>query len=94
MHEVKERIREFILEHYLEGEFPANLHDNTRLRTSRILDPFATLELIDFVEREFQVELPVYESGVESFDCIDDLANRIAHQQPIEQGQGRRSAWR
>ena len=38
MSDVKETIRTYILSEYLPGESPANLMDDTPLRTSGILD--------------------------------------------------------
>ena len=78
MSDVKETIRQFILTKYLPGESPANLRDDTPLRTSNILDSLATLSLVAFVEREFGIELEAYETGVESFDRIEDIAALVA----------------
>jgi acyl carrier protein len=73
MTDVKATIRQFILATYLPGESPANLRDDMPLRTSGVLDSLATLGLVSFVEREFGIELDAYETGVESFDRIDDI---------------------
>ena len=74
MTDVKATIRQFILATYLPGESPANLRDDMPLRTSGVLDSLATLGLVSFVEREFGIELDAYETGLESFDRIDDIA--------------------
>jgi len=78
MTDVKETIRQFILTTYLHGESPSNLRDDTPLQTSGILDSMATLELATFVERQFGVELDVYDTSVERFDRIEDIAAAIA----------------
>jgi acyl carrier protein len=44
------------------------------LRTSGILDSFATMGLVDFVARQFAVELNVYDTSIERFDRIADMA--------------------
>ena len=74
MNDMKETIRQFILKTYLPGESPANLRDDTPLRTSGILDSLATLGLVSFVEKEFGIELEAHETGLESFDRIEDIA--------------------
>jgi len=78
MTDVKESIRQFILTTYLPGESPSNLRDDTPLQTSGILDSMATLELATFVERQFGVELDVYDTSVERFNRIEDIAAAIA----------------
>jgi len=74
MDAVKETIRQFILTTYLPGESPANLRDDTPLRKSGILDSLATLGLVNFVEKEFGIELDAYETAVDNFDRIEDIA--------------------
>ena len=78
MTDVKESIRDFILITYLPGESPSNLRYDTPLQTSGILDSLAILELATFVERQFGVELDVYDTGVERFNRIEDIAAIIA----------------
>jgi acyl carrier protein len=74
MDSVKETIRHFILTTYLPGESPANLRDDTPLRKGGILDSLATLGLVNFVEKEFGIELDAYETAVDNFDRIEDIA--------------------
>jgi acyl carrier protein len=72
-HNAKTTIRDFILASYLPGESPDNLTDHTPLRTSGILDSFATLSLVAFLEKQFGIELDVYETAVERFDRVADI---------------------
>ena len=74
MDPIKESLRSFILAEYLPGESPANLTDQTPLRTSGILDSMATLGLVSFVEKTFGVMLDAHETGIENFDRIEDIA--------------------
>ena len=74
---IKNTLREFILEQYLPGESAANLKDDTPLRTSGILDSMATLALVNFVEREYRIELEPHETGIEHFDTLGSLAELI-----------------
>jgi len=67
-------IRQFILSKFLPGESAANLRDHTPLQTSGILDSLATLELVAFLEREFDIELDLADTAVERFDRIEDIA--------------------
>ena len=78
MNDVKETIRQYILTTYLPGESAANLSDDTPLRSSGILDSLATLSLVSFVEREFGIELEAHETGIDTFDRIEDIAALVA----------------
>lgn len=78
MSDVKETIRQYILATYLPGESADNLRDDTPLRTTGILDSLATLSLVSFVEREFGVELEAHETGIDTFDRIEDIAALVA----------------
>jgi acyl carrier protein len=81
MNEIKETIRTHILAEYLPGESPSNLKDDTPLRTSGILDSMATLALVSFLEERFRVQIDAHETGVETFDRIDDIAALIRRKQ-------------
>jgi acyl carrier protein len=81
MNEVKETIRQFILATYLPGESRDNLRDDTPLQTSGILDSLATLGLVSFVEERFGIKLSVYETSVERFDRIGDIAASVVRAQ-------------
>jgi acyl carrier protein len=83
MNDVKETIRQFILSAHLPGESPDNLKDDTPLQTSGILDSLATLGLIQFVQEQFHVELDVYDTSVERFDRIQDIAASVARKRAV-----------
>ena len=77
MQDVKQTIRQFILVSHLPGEPPDSLRDDTPLQTSGILDSLASLGLVSFVEKQFGVELDVYDTSVERFDSINQIAATI-----------------
>ena len=78
MSDVKDAIRQFILSKYLPGESAANLRDDTPLRTSGILDSLATLGVVSFLEKEFKIEIEAHETGIDTFDRIEDIAALVA----------------
>jgi acyl carrier protein len=79
--QVKNTIREFILSEYLPGESPANLADETPLRTSGILDSMATLGLVNFLERHYSIMFDAHETGIEHFDRLEDIAALVIRKQ-------------
>ena len=81
MDNVKDTIRDYILREYLPGESPANLTDETPLRTSGILDSMATLNLVTFLEQSFGITIDAHETGIEHFDRIADIAGLVAQKQ-------------
>ena len=81
MDNVKDTIRDFILREYLPGESPANLTDETPLRTSGILDSMATLNLVTFIEQSFNITIDAHETGIDQFDRIGDIAALVAQKQ-------------
>lgn len=81
MDQIKEEIRQYVLNEFLPGEKASNLHDDTPLRTSGIIDSTGLLRLIDFIEGRFNIQVEAYEAGVENFDRIQDIASFIQKKQ-------------
>jgi acyl carrier protein len=81
MTDVKETIRRFILATYLPGESPDNLRDDTPLLTSGVLDSLAGLGLVNWIQQEFGIELDSYDTSVERFNRIRDIADVVVRKQ-------------
>jgi len=74
MTDIKDEIRQYVLSEFLPGEKPSNLHEDTPLRTSGILDSVGTLRMVSFIEERFGIEVEAHEASVENFDRIEDIA--------------------
>lgn len=85
MEEINARIRDFVLRHFLPDEPADSLGDETPLQTSGVLDSLAALELVAFLEKEFDIEIDVYDTSVERFDCIADIAAVVRRKQRLRQ---------
>ena len=83
MDDIKSAIRQFILSTYLAGEAPETLRDDTPLLTSGILASLAALNLANFVNQEFGVELEFDETSPERFNRIQDIAESVARKRPL-----------
>ena len=81
MPDIRQILRDHLLTKHLPGEDPANLTDETALRTDGILDSVATLELVTFVEQRFGIELAAHETSVEHFDRLGDIVALVASKQ-------------
>jgi acyl carrier protein len=75
--DIKGKIRQFLSDYSIERKMSKSLTDETKLRTSGILDSLGTLGLVTFLEKEFDFELEPDELGIEAFDSINEIARLI-----------------
>lgn len=71
-------IRNFILKEFLPGEDPSNLTPITPLMSSGILDSLATLNLITFLEQEFNIQVQAHEADEEHFNTLERICALVA----------------
>jgi len=76
--DVKQAIREYILEEFLPGENPAELTDSTPLITGGILDSLATIKLVSFLEQRFKIQIQAHETMVDYLDTVNDIAQLVS----------------
>jgi acyl carrier protein len=76
--EVKEIVKGYILEEFLPGENPDELTDSTPLITGGILDSLATIKLVAFLEKRFQIQIQAHETMVDYLDTLDDIAKLVS----------------
>ena len=78
MDEIRQAVREYVLNEFLPGEDPAELTDATPLITGGILDSISTLRLVNFLEERFRITIEAHEAGVEHLDSVGQIAALIA----------------
>jgi len=66
-------VKRFMLTEFLPGEDPDKLTPTTPLMTAGILDSLATLKLITFLEKEFNVQIEAHEADEENFNTLDSI---------------------
>ena len=81
MQEVKEIIKDYILQEFLPGENPAALTDATPLITGGILDSLATLKLVVFLEERFKIQIQAHETMADYLDTVSDIAQLVNSKQ-------------
>ena len=70
---IRDAVRSYILENFLEGEDPSALANDTPLLSTGILDSIATLKLVTFLEEQFEIAVEPHEAGDEEFlGTLDD----------------------
>lgn len=70
----KQKIRQFIVETFLFGDTDAGLADDESLLDSGIVDSTGVLELVAFLEEEFDIEVKDEELIPDNLDSLDQLA--------------------
>jgi acyl carrier protein len=73
MSDIRAAVRAFILKRLPYGEEPGGLRDDTALLGTGLLDSFNTLELVQFIERTYQIEVTASEIDMENFDSIQRI---------------------
>ena len=76
--EIKDIVKEYILEEFLPGEDPAELTDSTSLITGGILDSLATIKLVAFLEERFHIKIQAHETMVDYLNTIPDIAQLVS----------------
>ncbi len=74
---INEKVRDFILNEFLPGEDPDELKEDTPLIASGILDSIATLKLITFLEKEFDIAVAAHEADSENLNTITDICRLV-----------------
>lgn len=77
--EKKAKIRSFIIETFLFDAADAEFGDDESLLDSGIIDSTGVLELVSFIEEEFDIEVKDEELIPENLDSLDKLASYIEH---------------
>ena len=74
---IQSKVKTFILKEFLEGEDPEALTDETPLITAGILDSLATLKLVSFLEKEFQIQVAAHEADVDHLNTLADITKLV-----------------
>lgn len=71
--EAREKLRQFIIENFLFGNENATLDDGESFLDSGIIDSTGILEVVGFLEDEFEFEVMDEELVPDNFDSVDKL---------------------
>lgn len=77
MDDVKQTVKQFILDEFLPGEDPASLTDSTDLVRQGIIDSLATLKLVSFLEERFNIQIEAYEVSPGSLNTLSDITSLV-----------------
>ncbi len=74
----QKQIREYVVENFLLGEDESEFSDDTSFLESGLIDSTGILELISFLEEEFEVEIADEEMIPDNLDSVESVARFIA----------------
>ncbi len=77
MSQVREQIREFIVENFLMGEDSDDLKDDSSFLEEGIIDSTGVLELVEFLEDTFEIKVDDEELIPENLDSINNLCTYL-----------------
>lgn len=77
MDDIVRDVKAYILETYLPDENPEALTPTTPLITSGILNSLATLDLVTFLERRYELELEASDLDYERLGTLENIARMI-----------------
>lgn len=80
MNSIKDQIRSFIIENFLFGN-SNGLNDETSFLDEGIIDSTGVLELVDYLESEFEITVDDEELVPENLDSINNLASYLERKQ-------------
>lgn len=75
--QIREAVRDHLLDDVLVGEDPANLADDMPLRTSGIIDSMGVIRLTSFLEERFGIRVEAHETGVENTDTVNAIVSFV-----------------
>ena len=75
--DTKNKIRRFVIDNFLFGK-EDSLQDTTSFLDEGIIDSTGILELVDFLEQEFNIAIEDEELMPENLDTINNVDNFIA----------------
>jgi acyl carrier protein len=75
--QIRDSVKQFVLEQFLPGEDPNELKDDTPLISGGILDSIATLKLVAFVEESYGIELAPHEADAEYLDTLSAITSLV-----------------
>lgn len=76
MDNITEKIRSFIVENFLFGE-DTDLNDDTSFLDDGIIDSTGVLELIEYLEEEFEITIKDEDMVPENLDSLNNLKQFI-----------------
>ena len=80
--EIRDQIRNFIADNFMMGKNPDDLGDSDSLLDKGIIDSTGVLELIGFLEENYNIQISDEELVPENLDSVVRLVNFVNGKKP------------
>lgn len=74
--EIESKLKEYITNNFF-NDNPDSLSPDTQLLTSGIIDSISALELVDFIEENFNIQFEAHEVDQENLNSISTLSDFV-----------------
>lgn len=75
--EIKKRLKDYLVQNVLDQKEAGQLSDTTTLISSGIVDSITTLQLVEFIETEFNIEFEAHEVDRDNLDTLILIENFV-----------------
>jgi D-alanine--poly(phosphoribitol) ligase subunit 2 len=72
--ELKDKIREYVVDEYVEEGEDVDVKDDTPLITGGLVDSFSMVSLKLFLETQYGIKIPDERATAEAFDTVNSIA--------------------
>jgi D-alanine--poly(phosphoribitol) ligase subunit 2 len=72
--ELKDKIREYVVDEYVEEGEEIEVKDDTPLISGGLVDSFSMVSLKLFLETEYKIKIPDEKATAETFDTVNAIA--------------------
>jgi acyl carrier protein len=76
--EIKNSLKEYIAEHFLNKKQVKEVDDHTPLIQSGLLDSISTMQLVVHLEKTFHIEFEAHEVDKDNFENIETIAQLVS----------------
>ncbi|MFB3786121.1 MAG: acyl carrier protein [bacterium] len=74
---MKDKIRQYILDYYMMGSSPDTLDDDASLLETGVIDSTGVLDLIAYLEEQFQITVEDSEMIPQNLDSVNHLCHYV-----------------
>lgn len=79
---LKEKIRQYIYDEYVEEGSGVEINDDTPLISGGLVDSFSMVSLKLFLESEYKIKIPDEKASAEAFDTVERIAALVREFKP------------
>ncbi len=77
MSDLKEIIRQYVIDEYLEKDSDQEITYDTKLISGGIVDSFSMVSLKVFLETKYKIQIPDAKATPEAFDSVNNIARLL-----------------